>query len=79
MTALGDFLSQKIKKAEGQTADITKILREREVDVLVSYLPVGSEMATKWYVEQALAFRHGIRELHARLYRARALLAAAIP
>ncbi len=52
---LGEFLSQKIKKAEGQTADITKILRDREVDVLVSYLPVGSEMATKWYVEQALA------------------------
>ncbi len=52
---LGDFLSQKIEKAEGQTADIANILKEREVDVLISYLPVGSEMATKWYVEQALA------------------------
>ncbi len=39
----------------GQTADIVGILREREVDVMISYLPVGSEDATKWYVEQALA------------------------
>ena len=38
----------------GQTADIVQILKDREVDVLVSYLPVGSEEATKWYVEQAL-------------------------
>ena len=52
---LGEFLSQKIEKAGGQTADIVGILRERKVDVLISYLPVGSEMATKWYVEQALA------------------------
>jgi len=52
---LGEFLSQKITKAEGSTVDIAKVLREREVDVVVSYLPVGSEMATKWYVEQILA------------------------
>ncbi|MBI4235769.1 MAG: inositol-3-phosphate synthase, partial [Chloroflexi bacterium] len=52
---LGTFLSQKIRKAPGPTADIVRILREREVQVVVSYLPVGSEMATKWYVEQVLA------------------------
>ena len=51
---LGKYLSQIIKKAPGPTADIVGILREREVDVMVSYLPVGSEEATKWYVEQAL-------------------------
>jgi myo-inositol-1-phosphate synthase len=51
---LGKYLSQVIEKAPGPTADIAGILREREVDVLVSYLPVGSEEATKWYVEQAL-------------------------
>ena len=39
----------------GQTADIVGILRDRKVDVMISYLPVGSEDATKWYVEQALA------------------------
>jgi len=51
---LGKYLSQVIKKAPGPTADIVGILRERRVDVMVSYLPVGSEEATKWYVEQAL-------------------------
>ena len=51
---LGKYLSRIIEKAPGPTADIADILRERKVDVLVSYLPVGSEEATKWYVEQAL-------------------------
>lgn len=51
---IGKYLSQKVEKAEGPTDDIIKILRDTETDVVVSYLPVGSEMATKWYVEQAL-------------------------
>ncbi|HEY5997719.1 MAG TPA: inositol-3-phosphate synthase [bacterium] len=51
---LGHYLSQIIHKAEGNTADIVRLLRETKTDVLVNYLPVGSEMATKWYVEQAL-------------------------
>src|SRR4051794_15167913 len=52
---LGKYLKEKITKAPGPTADIVGILKERKVDVLVCYLPVGSEQATKWYVEQALA------------------------
>jgi myo-inositol-1-phosphate synthase len=51
---LGKYLSEIIEKAPGPTADIVGILKERQVDVVVSYLPVGSEEATKWYVEQAL-------------------------
>src|SRR6187455_2929935 len=51
---LGKYLSQVIEKAPGSTADVVGILRERRVDLVVSYLPVGSEEATKWYVEQAL-------------------------
>lgn len=51
---LGKYLSQILKKAPGPTADIVRILRETHTDVVVSYLPVGSEMATKWYVEQVL-------------------------
>jgi myo-inositol-1-phosphate synthase len=51
---LGKYLKQKIVKAPGETADIVKILRETHTDVVVSYLPVGSEDATKWYVEQVL-------------------------
>ena len=52
---LGKYLKQKITKAPGETADIVGILKETKADVLVCYLPVGSEDATKWYVEQALA------------------------
>ena len=51
---LGKYLSQVITKAPGQTADIAGILKERDTDVVISYLPVGSEEATKWYVEQIL-------------------------
>jgi myo-inositol-1-phosphate synthase len=51
---LGQYLSQVITKAPGTTADIAGILRETRTDVVVSFLPVGSEMATKWYVEQVL-------------------------
>jgi len=51
---LGYYLSQVIEKAPGDTVDIAKLLRESKTDVVVSYLPVGSEEATKWYVEQIL-------------------------
>ena len=51
---IGKYASQKITKAKGETADIVSILKETRTDVVVSYLPVGSEQATKWYVEQVL-------------------------
>jgi len=51
---LGKYLKQKIVKAPGETADIVKILKDTKTDVVVSYLPVGSEAATKWYVEKCL-------------------------
>jgi myo-inositol-1-phosphate synthase len=51
---LGKYLKQKITKAPGETADIIGVLKESKADVLVCYLPVGSEAAVKWYVEQAL-------------------------
>jgi len=51
---LGYYLSQIIEKAPGSTADIVKILKDSGTDVVVNYLPVGSEEATKWYVEQIL-------------------------
>ena len=52
---LGKYLKEKIRKAPGSTDDVVGILRDAKADVLVCYLPVGSEQATKWYVEQALA------------------------
>ena len=51
---LGQYLSEIVEKAPGRTDDIVGILKETQTDVVVSYLPVGSEMATKWYVEQVL-------------------------
>src|SRR4029079_4520884 len=51
---LGTYLSQMITKAPASTADIAGILRDTGTHVVVNYLPVGSEMATKWYVEQVL-------------------------
>ncbi len=61
---LGKYLSQILTKAPGPTDDIVGILRDTKTDVVISFLPVGSEMATKWYVEQILdagcAFVNGI-------------------
>ena len=52
---LGKYLSEVITKAPGATADVAGILRATKTDVVINYLPVGSEEATKWYVEQVLA------------------------
>lgn len=51
---LGTYLVNKVEKAPGPTDDIVGILKETKTDVVVNFLPVGSEMATKWYVEQVL-------------------------
>jgi len=51
---LGKYLSQVITKAPGSTEDIVSILKETETDVVINFLPVGSEQATKWYIEQVL-------------------------
>jgi myo-inositol-1-phosphate synthase len=61
---LGKYVSEMVEKAPGPTADIVGILKSTNTDVVVNFLPVGSEMATKWYVEQVLdagcAFVNGI-------------------
>jgi myo-inositol-1-phosphate synthase len=51
---IGKYLRPVIRKASGSTDDIVGVLKSTRTDVVVSYLPVGSEMATKWYVEQVL-------------------------
>ena len=51
---LGKYLSEVVRKAPGDTDDVAMILRETRTDVVVNYLPVGSEEATKWYTEQIL-------------------------
>jgi myo-inositol-1-phosphate synthase len=61
---LGKYLQGMVTKAPGPTADIVKLLKDTKTNVVVNFLPVGSEMATKWYVEQAIeagcAFVNGI-------------------
>ena len=51
---LGKYISEIVEKAPGDTDDVAEILRETNTDVVVNYLPVGSELATKWYTEQIL-------------------------
>jgi len=57
---VGKYTEELVKKAPGGTVDIASILQEREVDVLINYLPVGSEDATRWYMEQALQAKVGV-------------------
>jgi myo-inositol-1-phosphate synthase len=52
---LGKYLSEVVEKAPGETDDVAGILRDTGTDVVINYLPVGSEEATKWYTEQILA------------------------
>lgn len=56
---IGKYLADVIKKAPGSTVDIVRVLKETKADMMISYLPVGSEEATKWYVEQALQAKVG--------------------
>jgi myo-inositol-1-phosphate synthase len=51
---IGKYLAEVVEKADGLTDDVVGILKETGADVVVNYLPVGSEEATKWYAEQIL-------------------------
>ena len=57
---IGKYVSHLVQKSADATSDIVGILRERQCDVVINYLPVGSEMATKWYVEQVLTAGCGL-------------------
>ena len=52
---VGKYLADVVEKAPGPTSNIVDILKEKKVDVVINYLPVGSEEATRWYVEQVLS------------------------
>lgn len=57
---LGKYLSRVITKSKASTEDVVHILRDTGTDVVINYLPVGSETATKWYVEQVLQAKVGL-------------------
>jgi myo-inositol-1-phosphate synthase len=55
LDGIGQYLSDVVEQAPEPAVDVAAVLRETQADVLVNYLPVGSEQATRWYMEQALA------------------------
>jgi myo-inositol-1-phosphate synthase len=57
---LGKYLSKVIVKHPSHTVDVSQVLKETKTDIVLNYLPVGSEFATKWYIEQALAAGCGV-------------------
>jgi len=57
--SIGKYLANVVHKHPSPTVDVVDVLKSNQVDVVVNYLPVGSEFATKWYVEQALEARCG--------------------
>ena len=54
LDGLGKYVAAKITESSAAAVDVAQVLRETRTDVVISYLPVGSEQATRWYVEQAL-------------------------
>jgi myo-inositol-1-phosphate synthase len=54
LDGLGKYLRDEIEESQEEEANVTEILRQSKTDVLVSYLPVGSQKATEWYAERAL-------------------------
>lgn len=54
LDGIGKYVQPVLEEAPGETVDVVSILRESKTDVVVNYLPVGSEQATEWYVEQIL-------------------------
>ena len=57
---LGKYVGKIVKKAPGPTDNVAQILKDTKTDVLINYLPVGSEMAAKWYMEKALEAGVGV-------------------
>ncbi len=57
--SIGKYLKGVLRKAPGETVDVASVLKDSGADVVINFLPVGSEAATKWYVEQALEARCG--------------------
>jgi myo-inositol-1-phosphate synthase len=54
LDGLGKYLREKIDESDSPEANITEVLERTRTDIVVSYLPVGSQQATEWYAERAL-------------------------
>jgi myo-inositol-1-phosphate synthase len=54
LDGLGEFYRETIVESDDPETDVVQVLRDREADVLISYLPVGSEQAARFYAECAI-------------------------
>ncbi len=54
MDGFAKYYRETVEESTAQAVDVVSVLRETQTDILINYLPVGSEEATKWYVAQAL-------------------------
>jgi myo-inositol-1-phosphate synthase len=54
LDGIGRYLTDVVAESDAPVADVARVLRDSETDVLVCYLPVGSEEAAQWYARQAL-------------------------
>ena len=54
MDGFAKYYHETVQESDAEVVDVTAVLRESQADILINYLPVGSEEATKWYVMQAL-------------------------
>ena len=54
LDGLGEYYRQMISESSEEPVDVTQVLRDRKVDILISYLPVGSEEADKYYAQCAM-------------------------
>ncbi len=58
--SIGQYIEHLIKPSTEAPVNISEVLKERNVDVVINYLPVGSEIATKWYADQILDAKCGM-------------------
>lgn len=54
MDGLGKYLREVIKVSDEPPVDVAQVLKDARADMLINYLPVGSEQASRWYASQAL-------------------------
>ena len=55
LDGIGKYVADLVDESDQPSIDVAAVLRTSGTDVLVSYLPVGADAATRWYAEQALA------------------------
>ena len=71
LDGLGKYYRETIEESGAEPVDVVQVLKDTKADVLVSYLPVGSEEADKFYAQCAIDAERGLRQRPAGLHRLR--------